>query len=139
MPETTTWILVCDASRARLFAETGPGRAFSLLASFEHPSSREHVRELMADANGRKPVGGSRGAGVNGRPGGFHGRPGAEPDTDPKEVETYAKWLSAGMVFFMEWNKKVADAQWQFLDLAKKYGILDKVPSEKEHALFLGD
>lgn len=59
--------------------------------------------------------------------------------TDPKDVETYAKWLSAGKVFFMEWNKKIADAQWQFLALAKKYGILDKVPSEKEHALFLGD
>lgn len=88
MPERTTWILVCDASRARLFAEAAPGRGFSLVAGFEHPQSRERVRDLMADAYGRKPVGGSHGGGVNGnRPGGFHGRPGVEPDTDPKEVE----------------------------------------------------
>jgi hypothetical protein len=59
--------------------------------------------------------------------------------TNPKEVATYATWLSAGKVFFMEWNKKVADAQWEFLNLATKNGILDKVPSEKEHALFLAD
>jgi protein required for attachment to host cells len=46
------------------------------------------ARDLMADANGRKPAGPSRGTG-NGEHAGAnaYGRPGAEPDTDPKEVE----------------------------------------------------
>ncbi|MFT3774263.1 MAG: host attachment protein [Minicystis sp.] len=87
MVERTTWILVCDASRARLFEEAGPGRDFSVIASFEHPESRERARDLMADANGRKPVGTSRSAAANARSSGFYGRPGVEPDTDPKEVE----------------------------------------------------
>lgn len=87
--EQTTWVLISDASRARLFAETSRGqrRRFTLLATFDHPESRAHVSDLVTDTTGRKPVGGSRGAGVNGRPGGFFGRPGAEPDTDPKDVE----------------------------------------------------
>lgn len=83
---TTTWILIGDASRARLFADGSPSRSFALVADFEHPSSRAHVSELVADAYGRKPVGGSRSA-VNGRNRSFHGRPGVEPDTDPKDVE----------------------------------------------------
>ncbi len=87
MDRTTTWCLVCDASRAHLFRETTPRRTFEPIESFEHPESRLRVRELMADAQGRKPVGGSRGDGQGARPGGFHGRPGAEPDTNPKEVE----------------------------------------------------
>ena len=87
MPERTTWILVCDASRARLFAETGPARELSLVGSYEHPQSRERVRDLVTDSNGRKPIGGSHAVGLNGRHGGFHGRPGVEPDTDPKDVE----------------------------------------------------
>lgn len=97
MPERTTWILVCDASRARLFAEAAPGREFALLATFDHPESRERVRDRMADANGRKPVGGSRGVGgIGTRQGGFHGRPGVEPETDPKDVEAekFARSLS---------------------------------------------
>lgn len=86
MPERTMWILVCDASRARLFSsDGGPRPTFALAESFEHPSSREHTRDLTTDAFGRKPVGGK--SGVNGRPGGFYGRPGAQPDTMPKEVE----------------------------------------------------
>jgi protein required for attachment to host cells len=85
MQHKKTWVLVCDASRAQLFEETSPGRHYRTVASFTHPEGRARVSELMADAQGRKPVGGSRG--VDTRPGGFHGRPGAEPDTDPKRVE----------------------------------------------------
>jgi protein required for attachment to host cells len=87
MDRTTTWCLVCDASRAHLFRETTPRRTFEPIESFEHPESRLKVRELMTDAPGRKPVGGSRGNSQGTRPGGFHGRPVAEPDTDPKLVE----------------------------------------------------
>lgn len=86
MAAQTIWILISDASRARLFAETSPGRPYALVASFDHPEGRLHVGDLVSDANGRKPVGGSRGAGLKSRQGGFHGRPGVEPDTDPKDV-----------------------------------------------------
>jgi protein required for attachment to host cells len=82
----STWILVCDASRARLLLERRRGRDISLVESFEHADSRAHVRDLMADAQGRKPVGPVPAARVAGQ-GGAHGRPGAEPDTDAKEVE----------------------------------------------------
>jgi protein required for attachment to host cells len=100
MQPKTTWCLVCDASRAHLFRTRPPGRPYELIASFEHPESRARVGDLVTDANGRKPVGGSRGVGVAGsRPGGFHGRPGVEPDTDPKEVEAqkFARDLAAAL------------------------------------------
>jgi protein required for attachment to host cells len=99
MTGRTTWILVCDASRARLFSDTSPNRSYALLATFEHPEARQHVSDLVADAQGRKPVGGSRGAGVNGRPGGFFGRPGTEQENSPKEVEAlkFARDLAAAL------------------------------------------
>lgn len=75
MRPRTTWILVCDASRARLLAEPAGARHLTEIEAFEHAESRARVRDLMADANGRKPGGG------------WGHRPGVEPDTDPKEVE----------------------------------------------------
>ncbi len=98
MDQKTTWCLVCDASRAHLFRTKPPGRPYELIASFDHPASRAHVSDLVADTNGRMPAGGTRGVGVLGsRPGGVHGRPGAEPDTDPKDVEAqrFARDLAA--------------------------------------------
>lgn len=140
MPERTTWILVCDASRARLFAEAAPGRDFSLVANFEHPESRERTRDLVTDANGRKPVGGSHGGGVNGnRPGGFHGRPGVEPDTDPKEVEaikfarTLAEALEKGFDAHF-YDTLVISAPPHFLGLLKET-ISDKVRKRLSHTI----
>lgn len=80
------WILVCDASRARLFRDAPRGKRLVQVDAFEHPESRARARDLMADAHGRKPVGpvparSGRGQGT------AYGRPGAEPETDPKEVE----------------------------------------------------
>jgi len=98
MDPKTTWCLVCDASRAHLFRTKPPGHPYELIASFDHPEGRARVVDLVADTNGRKPVGGTRGVGVIGaRPGGFHGRPGVAPDTDPKDVEAqkFARDLAA--------------------------------------------
>ena len=81
-----TWILLCNSSRARLFREKPKGKGLLQMEAFEHAESRAHVRDLMADANGRKPVGPVPGHMAQGPTGAF-GRPGAEPDTDPKEVE----------------------------------------------------
>ena len=94
----TTWILVGDASRARLFEGREPGEGYSLVTTLLHPESRAHVADLVTDVNGRKPVGVTRGVGVvRGWQGGIQGRPGVERDTDPKEVEAqkFARELSA--------------------------------------------
>jgi protein required for attachment to host cells len=92
----STWILVCDASRARLLREEPRGKRFSLLQELDHEESRARARDLMADAHGRKPVGPVPARSVQGQGGAF-GRPGAEPDTDPKEVEAhkFARELAA--------------------------------------------
>ena len=86
------WILISNASNARLYRDGSPTKPFSLHGSFEHPESRAKVRDLTTDMNGRKPSGGN----------GF-ARPGAEPDTDPKQVEAQkfarelARELSTGL------------------------------------------
>jgi len=140
MPEqTTTWILVCDASRARLFAETGPTRGFSIVDAFEHPSSRERARDLMADANGRKPGGGARGVGGNGRQGSAYGRPGAEPDTDPKDVEAmkFARELADALEKGIDahvYEALVIAAPPRFLGLLKET-ISDKVRKRLTHTM----
>lgn len=92
MTTKASWILMCDASRAHLYREEPNRRGFTLLESLEHSKSRARVRDLMADAQGRKPNGNPGGVGHGGPPGGtsggtYLGRPGAAPDTDPKEVE----------------------------------------------------
>ena len=94
----TRWILISDASRARLFRTDDRAAIFTLLASFEHPKSRARVRELMADVNGRKPAGIPMAGSHGNQP-----RPGAAPDTDAKEVEAQkfarelASYLQAGL------------------------------------------
>ncbi|HVY44251.1 MAG TPA: host attachment protein [Minicystis sp.] len=90
MRKTTTWVLVCDASRARLFQSGDAG--YAMIAEFSHPLARGHVRrDIVTDANGRKP-GGEPNHPTN-------ARPGAQPDTDPKEVEAdkFARMLSEGL------------------------------------------
>src|SRR5262245_29759651 len=85
--QQTTWVLVCDAARARLF-QVAPKRrgGLILLDELEHAESRARVRDLVSDAQGRKPVGPSPARAAQGQRG-AHGRPGVEPDTNPKEVE----------------------------------------------------
>lgn len=87
MTPPTTWILVSDASRARLLRAGPQQDGLVQLDAFEHPDSRAHVRDLVSDAQGRKPVGPVPASPAHGPTGVAHGRPGAEPDTDPKEVE----------------------------------------------------
>lgn len=54
---------------------------------------------------------------------------------DPASIATYKKWLADGLIFLPEWNAKVVDAEWQFLELAKRYGVLDAVPAKEKYAL----
>ena len=57
--------------------------------------------------------------------------------TKPAEIATYKKWLAEKKIFLAHWDKKVVDAEWKFLELAKKHGVISKVPSEKEGALLV--
>jgi protein required for attachment to host cells len=94
----TRWILIADASRARLFRDDSPTKPFALVDSLDHPQSRARVRDLMADANGRKPAGMARGGGAAVSPAGSSSaRPGVVPDTDAKavEAEKFARTLAA--------------------------------------------
>lgn len=53
------------------------------------------------------------------------------------EANTYKKWLKDKRVFLAHWDQKTMDAEWKFLDVAKKYGVISKVPSEKKYGLVL--
>lgn len=55
--------------------------------------------------------------------------------TDPASIATYKKWLADGLVFLPDWNAKVIAAQWQFLDIAKRFGVLSAVPPKEKYAL----
>jgi NitT/TauT family transport system substrate-binding protein len=57
--------------------------------------------------------------------------------TTPDQIATYKKWLAENKVFLAEWNQKVVDAEWQFLELAKRHGVLESVPPKDKHALIL--
>ena len=59
--------------------------------------------------------------------------------TTPAEVAEYKKWLEAKRMFLTRWDHKVANAQWKFLHVCQRGGIITKVPSEKKYAPFVGE
>ncbi|MGE0630557.1 MAG: ABC transporter substrate-binding protein [Hyphomicrobiaceae bacterium] len=59
--------------------------------------------------------------------------------TTPAAAAVYKKWLAGNRIFFADWNQKVVDSQWQFLEMAKRNGVLPAVPDKKSHALVLND
>jgi protein required for attachment to host cells len=71
-----TWVVVCDASRARVF-QVGPRRnQWQLVRELEHPEGRAKGRDLLSDRPGRT----KQSAGVL--------RPALELPTGPHEVES---------------------------------------------------
>ncbi|MEX2118682.1 MAG: host attachment protein [Pirellulales bacterium] len=72
----TTWILVADGSRARIFSSEAPGSRWKLVNEFDHPPSRAKGVDLETDDRGRQRQ--SFGVG---------NRPAMEPTTAPKVVE----------------------------------------------------
>ena len=54
--------------------------------------------------------------------------------TTPEAIATYKKLLGEKRIFLAQWDQKVVDAQWQFLELAKRHGVLQDVPDKKQHA-----
>lgn len=75
MAHRRTWILVADASRARLFAARGHAAPWEIVGEFAHPQSSAKVRDIVTDRPGR----------VQQRTG--TRRSAADPPTSPKEVE----------------------------------------------------
>jgi ABC-type nitrate/sulfonate/bicarbonate transport system substrate-binding protein len=59
--------------------------------------------------------------------------------TNSTQIDEYKLWLTKKQMFLTSWDKKTVDAQWEFLELAKKSGIIKKVPSKDKYALFVGE
>ena len=80
---STTWILVANASKARLFSNQGPKKGLHLVKEFNHPESREKASALVSDRPGH-----------NQSSGGGHGS--FVPASTPKqnEVEKFALELA---------------------------------------------
>ena len=84
--ETRTWIVLADATSARLYAPGRPHRDWALVAELQHPEGRARDSDLVTDKPGRvKQSKGYRSA--------------MEPPTPPKKVEVkkFARRLAAAL------------------------------------------
>ena len=57
--------------------------------------------------------------------------------TTPEDVKEYQDWLQHKDMFMTDWSRKAVDAQWQFLDVAQRTGVIPKVPAQDKYALFV--
>ena len=57
--------------------------------------------------------------------------------TKPEDIAEYKDWLAHKNMFMTDWSRKAADAEWQFLDVCQRTGIIAKVPAEDKYALFV--
>lgn len=71
---STTWILVANASMAKLYANHGVKKGLELVKEFSHPESREKASALVSDRPGHNPGSGN-------------GHGSFVPAASPKEVE----------------------------------------------------
>lgn len=69
-----TWILVANASQAKLYANAGPKKGLKLIKDMKHPESREKAADLVSDRPGQLHS-----------PGNSHRA--SQPKTDPKTNE----------------------------------------------------
>ncbi|MCS6786108.1 MAG: host attachment protein [Thiobacillaceae bacterium] len=67
---SVTWILVANASHAKLYANHGPKKGLELVKELDHPESREKAANLVSDRNGN-----------------YQGSGSYTPPTSPKEHE----------------------------------------------------
>lgn len=56
---STTWILVANASTAKLYANHGPKKGLHPVKELTHPESREKASNLVADRPGHNPGAGN--------------------------------------------------------------------------------
>lgn len=80
----STWVLVADSSRARIFESETPSSPLVELETFAHPEGRQHDRDLTSDLPGRN----ADSSGV-----GHHAM---SNETDPKKQESinFAKLIA---------------------------------------------
>jgi ABC-type nitrate/sulfonate/bicarbonate transport system substrate-binding protein len=57
--------------------------------------------------------------------------------TKPQDIAEYKDWLQHKDMFMTDWSRKAVDAQWKFLDVCQRTGILTKVPAENKYAMFV--
>jgi len=57
--------------------------------------------------------------------------------TKPAEIATYKRLLAQDLMFLTSWDKKSVAAEWKFLEVCKKFGVIKSVPSEAKYALFV--
>jgi ABC-type nitrate/sulfonate/bicarbonate transport system substrate-binding protein len=57
--------------------------------------------------------------------------------TKPEDVAEYKDWLQHKDMFMTDWSRKAADAEWKFLDVCQRTGIISKVPAQDKYALFV--
>jgi ABC-type nitrate/sulfonate/bicarbonate transport system substrate-binding protein len=57
--------------------------------------------------------------------------------TTPEDVAEYKTWLTSKNMFMTDWDRKAVDAQWKFLEVAQRTGIIDKVPDQSKCAMFV--
>jgi NitT/TauT family transport system substrate-binding protein len=53
------------------------------------------------------------------------------------EAGVYRDWLQKKKIFVAKWDQATVDAQWDFLEMAKRRGVLTTVPDKKKHGLIL--
>ena len=82
----TTWIVVADSSRGRIF-ENSRGRQINEILDLVNPAAREHARDIQSDANGRFQS--KAGAALGAR------YPIGHDNPVEHEIELFAKRLSA--------------------------------------------
>jgi len=80
---TITWILVANASRAKLFSNDGPKKGLRLVRESAHPESREKASDLVSDRAGHMQGSGN-------------GHGARQPKNDPKtnEARSFAQELA---------------------------------------------
>jgi protein required for attachment to host cells len=116
----TTWILVANASKAKLFANQGPKKGLSLLKELEHPESRQKNAELVTDRAGHMQGSGN-------------GHSARQPATEPKhnEARSFAQELARELNYGRstnQFNRAILVAPPSFMGLLN--GLLDGPTSQ---------
>ncbi|MGH6670786.1 MAG: ABC transporter substrate-binding protein, partial [Xanthobacteraceae bacterium] len=55
--------------------------------------------------------------------------------TTPAMVDEYIALLGKKHMFMTDWSRKAVDAQWQFLQVCQRAGIISKVPPQDKYAM----
>ncbi len=85
----TTWIVVADSSRARIFETPDHGRQINEILDLVNPAGRDAMQDIQTDNHGRFHT-----AGAAGSPNGSHSIGRAEYPAD-HEIALFAKRLGA--------------------------------------------